>query len=706
MINLEEFRQACGTFDSVKCYFMLNSVPATEADSRAVILEEHVRQTGCLIQPRLKQGNELNRANFLEFCRAEIAKSGEHALSARFEEHVKDSALLERGYRAILDTLKGSPGGQLPPGAQVWAAIGRAVREIVVLHDQMKRAASVQEELFDPVGAKVKREGAPDIAPDFVVNTVVNVLGSTIMMLAYENDWLDNKRLVLPGPVTIDEPTLLQAGITAYLGAMWRALKQSDDRLRYFGGELRLSPVNAVDEDNIAHKIEALLFQHELGAERVDIIANERLMRVQFGFAMELELETNAAEKISKAESGVPLSPDGYVSFDEMLSFLTLGDLFCYPVESDQPIYKGLALKQWLRGYALIKEKLAHQDGVPILELRTFSTPELISMFTKFGLSNEQTLAFLDATTFSKGRNDLFDTPFLRGQGESWHLFSPAYMAANISNILVSMLSTNGVQFETKGKRFEAKINALLNKHGLNAKTFKYTVGDDQFECDAAFVWDDRLFLLECKNYGLSGLNVISSYHFLQKMQEASDQVARICSQLNADPSIVKRHLGANVSWSATVPCVLNAMPWAAGKLGDTYFYDSSALTKFFDEGFLAIVMPIKVDSQVTIQRRHKFALWSGEKPTAQDLLRQLEKPLQIQVLEDEWEIDAPLVLLSKELGLISPFLKRRQPDPRRSLKSYGLGDEDITKLLDNFEETRNMALKLKAAQPQSARKT
>lgn len=704
-MNLEEFRKACGTFDSIKCAAMLNTIPATEADSRAVILEENVRQTGCFILARLKQGDELKRSQFLEFCRAEIAKSGEPELSVRFEQHVKDAASLERGYRAILDTLKDSPAGQLPPSAQVWAAIGRAVREIAVLRDQMNKTASVQEELFDPVGAKVKREGAPDIDPDFVINTVVNVLGSTIMMLAYENGWLDSKRLVLPGPVTVDEPTLLQAGITAYLGAMWRALKQSDDRLRYFGGELRLQSVNAVDENNIAHKIEALLFQHELGVESVDIIANERLMRVQFGFAMELELETNAAQKISKAESGVPLSPNGYVSFDEMLSFLTLADLFCYPVESDAPIYKGLALKHWLRGYAVIKEKLAHRDGVPILDLRTFSSPELIATFAKFGLSNEQALAFLEATTFSKGRSDLFDTPFLRGQGDSWHLFSPAYMAANISNILVSMLSTNGVQFETKGKRFEAKINALLNKHGLNSKTFKYTVGGDQFECDAVFIWDDRLFVLECKNYGLSGLNVVSSYHFLQKMQEASDQVARICSHLNADPSIVKRHLGANVSWSATVPCVLNAMPWAAGKLGDTYFYDSSALTKFFEEGFLAIVMPIKVDGQVTIQRRHKFALWSAKKPTAQDLLRQLEKPLQLQVLEDEWEIDAPLVLLSKELGLISPFLKRRQPDPRRSLKAYGLGDEDIRKLLDNFEETRNQVLKLKAVQPQPVRK-
>ena len=477
---------------------------------------------------------------------------------------------------------------------------------------------------------------------------------------------------------------------------MWQALKHSDDRLRYFGGDLRLVSLNAVDETNTTRQIDTLLFQHELGIERVEKIAHERLMRAQLGFVMKLEMETNAAERISKSESGVPLAPQGYVSIDEILAFITLGDLFCYPVESDQPVYRGLALKQWLRGYALVKEKLVYKEGLPLLGLRTFTTSELSALFTKFGLSSDQALAFLEATTFSTGRNDFFDTPFLRGPEDTWHLFAPAYIGAVLSNILVSMLAANGVQFHTKGKRFESKTLELLQKHGLNAKSFTYTVGEEQFECDTAFVWDDRLFVFECKNHGLSGLNITSSYRFIQKMEEASEQVQRICGQLNADPSILQRNLGPDISWSTTVPCVLNAMPWAAGKLGETFFYDSSALTKFLDEGFLAVVMPIKLDSQVTIQRRHKFSLWTGDKPTARDLLRQLDKPLQIQVLEDEWEVDAPLVLLSKNLGLVSPYLRRKEPNQRRSLKSFGLSEDDITNLLNNFDDFCKHASHLK----------
>lgn len=693
MINSDDFRKACGTFDSAKCVAMLKDLEAAEA-SKA--LEEHVRQSGCLTQARIKQDNVKLREQFIAYCRSEIKKAGDVNLAERFEKHVAEAQLVERGYREILDTLKSSQAGQLSPGTQVWAAIGRAIREIADLNEQIQKTASVQEGFFDPVGAKVKRDGAPDIDADFVVNTATNVLGSTIMMLAYENDWIQNKKLSLPAQVAIDEPTLLQAESTAYLGAMWRALKQSDDRLRYFDGEVRLSSVNTVDERNQTPQIDALIFQHELVMERVETVAHERLLRAQLGFAMELELETNAAEKVSKANSGVPLAPRGYISTDEICAFLTLGDLFCYPVESDQPIYKGLALKHWLRGYAILLEKLAYNNGVPRFEIVTLTTNELVTLFTSFGLSDNQAKAFLETTTFSSGKFDLFDTPFLRSQGDLWHFFAPAYLAANLANIIASLLSTNNVQFENKGKQFETKVLTLLKKHGLQAKGFKYSVGGQQFECDVAFVWDERLFVLECKNYGLSGLNVIASYHFCNKMAEASEQVERICSQFNDDPRIVKNQLGAGVSWKTIVPCVLNAMPWAAGKLGDTYFYDSSALTKFFDEGFLALVMPIRLSDKVVIQRRHKFSLWSGEKPSANDFLRQLEKPLQIQVLEDEWEADAPLALLSKNLGLVSPFLKRKAPDPRRSLKAYGLSNKDISELLKNFDEVAQQAQKLK----------
>jgi len=696
-MNAEDFRAACGNFDISRCSSLLESLSAEDAELIPQIIEENVRESGCLIQPRPKKGSEHVKRKFIEYCRNKIGQDGDTELTAKFEKHLNEAEILQSGYHEILKSLKNSEAGKLTPAQQVWSSLERAVSEIKVLESQLEQTAASHQGFVDPVRAKVKRENSSDIDPDSVVNTVTNVLGSTILMLAYENGWIKSQQLRLPDRQSVSEQMRFQAGTTAYLGMLWRGLKHSDDRLRYFGGTVTRRKVEAIDENKKSHSVEALVFESSLQVAEIEEIAHERLLRAQFGFFTELEYESNSSEKVSGAESGVPLPPSGFISSDELLAFITLGDLFCYPVESETLIYNGLALKHWLRGYAVVKEKFAHKNGSPLFELRSFDSLELEELLTRFGLSSDQATAFVNALIFTPSRNDLFNTPFLRCHGTELHFYAPAYMAANLTEIIVSRLAAEGVQFQTKGKLFETKILNLLNLHGRNAKGFKYSLGGQEFDCDAAFVWDDTLFVFECKNYGLSGLNITSSYRFLQKMQSAAGQVKRICRQLNENPEIVRGHLGGDVSWSKTVPCVINAMPWAAGKLAEVYFYDSSALTKFFDEGFIAVVTPIKLRDNVIVQRRHKISMWDEEKPTAKDFLRQLEDPIQVRSLEDEWEVDAPLAMFSEKLGFVSPFLRRKTPNIERSLKAFGMNDHEIAELLKDFAEMHIEAQSVKA---------
>lgn len=696
-MNADDFRAACGNFDISRCSSLLESVSAEDAQLIPQIIEEHVRESGCLTQPRPKKGCEQVKREFIDYCRNEIGKGDDTELIAKFEKHVNEAEILQSGYHEILRSLKNSEAGKLTPAQQVWASLERAIREIKILESQLDQTAASHQGFVDPVRAKVKRENSSDIDPDFVVNTVTNVLGSTILMLAYENGWIKNDQLRLPDRQSVNEQMRFQVGTTAYLGMLWRGLKQSDDRLRYFGGTVTKTIVEAIDENKNSHSVEALIFDSPLQVAKIEEIAHERLLRAQFGYFTELEYKCNSSEKVSGAESGVPLPPSGYISSDELLAFITLGDLFCYPVESEMPTYNGLALKHWLRGYAVVKEKFAHKNGSPVFELRSFNSLDLEELLTRFGLSPDQATAFITALIFTPSRNDLFNTPFLRGQGSELHFFAPAYMAANLTEIIVSRLAAGGVQFQTKGKLFESKLLKLLHHHGRNAIGFKYSLGGQEFDCDAAFVWDDTLFVFECKNYGLSGLNITSSYRFLQKMQSAAGQVKRISRQLNENPEIVRGHLGNDVSWSKTVPCVINAMPWAAGKLAEVYFYDSSALTKFFDEGFVAVVMPIKLRDNVIVQRRHKISMWDEEKPTAEDFLRQLEYPIQVRSLEDEWEVDAPLAMFSEKLGFVSPFLRRKEPNIERSMKAFGMKDHEIAELLKDFEDMHKEAQSVKA---------
>jgi hypothetical protein len=697
LMDEESFRKACGAFDIDACTSQLAALSPDEIGSAPEILENQVRQTGCLINPRISAEAEAKRAAFIEFCRNYMSGQSDQAVLEAFDEHLAEVKLMERAYRAVLTTLKEYPSGQWEPDVQLWAAFGRAAKEVEFVYNQMKKPDAIKGEFFDPMGAKITRDGAPDIDPDFVVTSATRILGATIMMLAWDNGWNAGGILVIPNRRDVEEEKLLQAGITAYLGQVWRAFKESDDHLRYFGGELVLKTgCTVTDSKDMTHTIDVLNFDLEQATTHADQIAHERLNRAKFGFMNQLEQTTNAAGKVAKTIEGTPLSPQGYISFDEIHTYVVLADLYCLPVDNDMPVYKGLAFKHWLRGYAVLKEVLAHKDGEPIIEVRSFAEDDLVQIFTKAGLTGDQATAFIAATTFSKGRTDLFDTPFVRSADGKLHFFAPAYVGAQLSSIVISMLSANRVQFQKKGTVFEEKVRKRLTASGLNVKGFKFKAGEKELECDAAFIWDKTLFVFECKNNSLSGLGSIASFRFLQGMGEAVDQVERIRDAFSADPDTVKLHLGKDAEWTAIVPCVINAMPWSPGKLGDVYFYDSSALTKFLEQGYISFEMPITIAEKVTIKRRHKFPLWVGSKPTANDLLRQMEKPIQVQLIEEEWEIDAPLALLSRQLGFVSPFWKRKSPDTKRSLKACGMEDAAIEKLLSDFREASRLASQLK----------
>ncbi|WPJ97530.1 NERD domain-containing protein [Coraliomargarita algicola] len=699
MISPEEFKKACGKFDLKKCKSLLDGVSIDEKTLIPTFIEKHVRLSGCLIKKSHSKEKQALQQKFITYCRSEISKSNDSKLISRFDQHIIEAAIVERGYQEILKTLKETPAGKLPPNDQVWAAIGRAVREIQLVLEQSTGAFSANEGILDVMSPVITGADGERHNPDSIINNVTHALGDTILMLAYENGWISNQKLVIPNIVMSDEDSLLKSGTTAYLGMVWKVLKTSEEQLRYFGGELNPGRIKALDHKQTQQDIEAFIFDLESEDALIEEIANERLKRAQLSYAMSLEFETDAYDKISKSTSKVPLAPNGYISRDEILTFLTIGDLFCYPVESDKEIFNGLSLKHWIRGYAVLKEKLLKKDESSPLELRTFTTTELTEVLEQYGLSSKQANNFIETLRFSPSRNDLFNTPLLRGSDDAWHFFAPAYVGANLSEIIISLLSANGIQIKSKGKQFEKNTLDLLTEHGLNAKTFNYTLGDEQFECDAVFIWNEKLFVVECKNYGLSGMNTISSYYFSLKMKDARKQVQRISRQLNENSEIVKRHLGENAKWSETVSIVLNAMPWSVGKVDGTYFYDSSALRKFFNEGHVSFEMPIRLNDKVVVKRRHKVSLWAGEEPTSHDFLHQLNNPIQVEALKGEWEwgFDPQLPLLSKNLAIVRPFWKRKDPDHRRTLKAYGLSDQEISDLLENFNEVHANAMKLKA---------
>lgn len=81
-----------------------------------------------------------------------------------------------------------------------------------------------------------------------------------------------------------------------------------------------------------------------------------------------------------------------------------------------------------------------------------------------------------------------------------------------ISNIILSKFASEEADLTAKGYGFEKDIISTLEEHGLNFKKFKFTRDKEEYEYDAVFLLDDKLFVLECKNTNLSSGSVTRAY--------------------------------------------------------------------------------------------------------------------------------------------------------------------------------------------------
>ena len=185
--------------------------------------------------------------------------------------------------------------------------------------------------------------------------------------------------------------------------------------------------------------------------------------------------------------------------------------------------------------------------------------------------------------------------------------------------------------------------------------------------CDVAVLWDDELFIFECKNYSfLPNDDPRRALLFLAEAgRGALDQDQRIARDLAANPTIVKQHLGENARWKAIHSVVLNALPFSLRRAPTgTYFYDASALGRFLRTGTLNEIhsIPRPDDEPVDVSYQVK-RLWKGTSPTAKDLLKEMKYASQISTESDKYYIARRLLPMSAETALMYQKAASKPPD-------------------------------------------
>ena len=628
-----------------------------------------------LVQRFPNTGLRKKRDKFVKALFGALESAGAADEVARLEVRLGEGALFERCFHELIKTLPKTAAGRLPPDRHAWALIDRFARQNDHIEAQLLRTMAKEKRVFDPFAFMAESDDGTFYRPDVILSRLSDVTASSLTMLAITNGWISDAGLVvIPARSnTPSEEDIYAAGITEVLGNSFDGIGYLAERWRFWGDSVTEGEVTAVGLDGATKTIKAVSYLPRFQPiELYDHIATERLNRFIIQNLEELNFEGNVDKRVGKVGETVAQAPEQYVSKDEAFAAVGLCSLLNFNILDDSATYGGLRLTEWLRGYAWLRAR-APKDGGRVERIsEKDATDELLNV----SLTREAATAFLRHASLHKGRSDLFDTPLIRTQDDAF-LYHPGVMkSANLPRIVLSRLSSLQVAIAQKGLAFELATLKVFTDAGLPAKSFSFKRDGETYQYDAAFVWDDVLFVLECKSYSIPMLRPMQLFWFVTKMTDAVEQVQRLGKAAEAYPDEIRTHLGKKATWKSVVTCVVNSLPWSMGKLdGGTFILDFSGIGRFFQERTLSVKVPAHIGNAKVLVRHHVKELWPESGPTATHFLDAMDTPWQVKSIASSFKAEPAQFPLSETLMFHGGFLKRSAPDIAREFGVLGVPD-------------------------------
>ena len=664
-----------------------------------------LKRSGGLILKYSREGDISAQGEFVEamggFLRDELDCPDAHS---ELISHADDCERISICFQEILKTLRKSEAWKIDKDRQVWGGIERASREVSGILEMLekKREAQIQEGsalVFSDTTIEVEGVHVDvDSAIDLMNSNIVN----SIKMVAGVNGWIDKEtgEILVPTRVSIDGDESFKVGTVFYLAKVWGLLESSSEELRYFGGRTRWEDLREKLTISEEQKKNApanwLVFDIDHEYARNFLIAMKRRVRLQIEWRFSVATQTDILDNLSSPfETEVPLPPDAFVSDDELLSRMALEELFYWPVDESIDRYSGLTISEWIRAYSVLKcwaEKILSEQ--PEEGVLSSTRKEVVELLARGGVPKQAAHTFVDHCIFSIDSVDLFDAPFLRDQSGGLHFLYQYLPGVQAHRLVMSQFGKRGHQIQSKGRRFEKEVKAVFEERGIECRSFRYKLDGVTYDCDLCVVWGGYVFVIECKNYSLPDHRPGLEYFYMSRIGEAISQAKRIADQLKEHPEILAKEFGRKISGKRFVPIVLNSMPWSIpGKTGGAYVYDFLALGRFLGDGAIRINGARKVDGNTNVVHRHEiFNMWTGDKPSAEDFLTELEAISQHQMVKGDWELTCDPNLVSSNYGVLAIFFAPLPESVERSLSALGCSDEKIAETLrfiEGFKESQ-----------------
>ncbi|MBH3314195.1 hypothetical protein I5N64_05630 [Serratia marcescens] len=511
-----------------------------------------------------------------------------------------------------------------------WAVIKNALEEGYHLQEMMEAHSSKIGESGAPFTLNQKNiltDSGTSISPDSALDKIVSFLTLTLKMFAYEHKLTRSEDIIIPDMIDVDESLVNNASSIFYYSLAWNDLITCTKSCIYFDNDIQIAQPDEIPEflktDGVTT---AVIFNRTRdNFEYFDTISNERLSRRLsqnfFEAISKFRFEKRLPSDISKWSGSLdahPITLEEYPYLNSLMEALSSHD--------SKDIVLGLSLREWVRGYSVISY-LSQNAKHKII----YSKKEITSVLRLGGFSELKADIFIKSITFGNDSRDIYDSPLIQTSNSSYLLFTPAYTAPLISNIILSKFSSKQADLSKKGYGFENDMIETLNKHKLVNRHFKFKRGLEEYEYDAVFLLDDKAFVLECKNTTLSGGSLTRAFQKIEFIADAAAQVKRLVDGLVSNAEVFKEQFGKNINDYELVPVVMNNLPFSIpGKIDGVYVTDSSAFSRLIKSRYIDVGIISHDDTYQIGNQKHVLSMWESDTLTAADIINHFENPVQL----------------------------------------------------------------------------
>ncbi|MEX9868131.1 nuclease-related domain-containing protein [Providencia huaxiensis] len=613
---IEEFNK----YDTVNLEFFFEN---NSQDEIRRVIEKTLTRPDLIIIRNIK--NREKRDAFLE----ELLKFADGDLRDYVESKVRIILFSESIFDNLSRSLEVSDISKESEDIQVWSHIEYFEKSANELYEYYEKNVKFEGKTIKSGYVTIENNDI-NINIDATLENHCQYLTMSLLLLAFKYKWFVGNKLIIPNKINISDRNLQDAEKTVAYAMGWKSLLNISERSILFGGDAYYYGAEDMPQtyrENDIH--EAYAYEREeTDYEVFDSIACERVREGAFQNFMEILSTPEIKDKIIKNFNyDERIGNDKFISEDELLTCHIINQTYCVDVFTDQDEYHGLTLFEWVRGYhslSYISKEIKNGASGKIL-----TETELTDKLYFLGMDNNKILIFLNLVSFSKNSSDIYDCPLIKMENECFYFSFYSMLNPNISNLIMSRLSSLESDTSDKGYRFEDKVNSYITDNLTDCKSFKFRRGGEEYEYDGVFILDTRIFLLECKNRSLSWGSPVKEYRNMNLLKNAVKQVIRLKNALEAYPEVIKEKFNVNVAEFEVVPVIFNCMPFSwQGKHGEVYISDRSSFYRLISSRNINLLVYHK--DGVEKSNNFVFEQWKEESICSDDIINHFESPIQV----------------------------------------------------------------------------